>query len=78
MKRLLSLLLVLLLLGTVLAVRPYCHNDHYWQVYFDTNDAITRVAQEAGWPAPTPASLTRMIQVADDRETRAVREVQPA
>ena len=66
------------LLGTVLAVRPYCHNDHYWQVYFDTNDAITRVAQEAGWPAPTPASLTRMIQVADDRETRAVREVQPA
>ena len=66
------------LLGTVLAVRPYCHNDHYWQVYFDTNDAMTRVAREAGWPAPTPASLTRMIQVADDRETRAVREVQPA
>ena len=50
------------LLGTVLAVRPYCHNDHYWQVYFDTNDAITRVAQDAGWPAPTPASITRMVQ----------------
>jgi len=23
--------------GPVLAVRPYCSNDHYWQVYFDTN-----------------------------------------
>ncbi len=21
--------------GPVLAVWPYCHNDHYWQVYFD-------------------------------------------
>jgi small conductance mechanosensitive channel len=65
------------LLGTVLAVRPYCHNDHYWQVYFDTNEAITRVAQEAGWPAPTPASLTRMIQVTEDRDMRG-REAQPA
>jgi len=54
------------LLGTVLAVRPYCHNDHYWQVYFDTNEAITRVAQDAGWPAPTPASITRMIQSSED------------
>jgi small conductance mechanosensitive channel len=25
------------LAGPVLAVRPYCHTDHYWQVYFDTN-----------------------------------------
>jgi small conductance mechanosensitive channel len=23
-----------------LAVRPFCHNDHYWQVYFDTNRVI--------------------------------------
>jgi small conductance mechanosensitive channel len=47
--------------GTVIAVRPYCHTDHYWQVYFDTNEAIVRVCKEAGWPAPTPT--TRMIQV---------------
>ena len=47
--------------GPVLAVRPYCNNDHYWQVYFDTNEAMVRVAKEAGWPAPTPA--TKMIQV---------------
>ena len=51
------------LLGTVIAVRPYCHTDHYWQVYFDTNQAMMRVAKEAVWPAPTPANLTRMIQV---------------
>ena len=25
------------LAGPVLAVRPYCHMDHYWQDYFDTN-----------------------------------------
>ena len=51
------------LVGPVISVRPYCHTDHYWQVYFDTNEAILRVAKEAGWPAPTPANLTRMIQV---------------
>jgi small conductance mechanosensitive channel len=56
-------LLEINLLGTIIAVRPYCHTDHYWQVYFDTNDAITRVCKEAGWPAPTPANITRMIQV---------------
>ena len=38
--------------GPQIAVRPYCHNDHYWQVYFDTNEAIARVAKEAGWPVP--------------------------
>ena len=26
--------------GPVLAVRPYCNNLHYWQVYFDTNASI--------------------------------------
>ena len=49
------------LIGHVIAVRPYCHTDHYWQVYFDTNETMVRVAKEAGWPAPTPA--TKMIQV---------------
>ena len=51
------------LVGPVIAVRPYCHTDHYWQVYFDTNEAIMRVCREAGWPAPTPANITRMIQL---------------
>jgi small conductance mechanosensitive channel len=43
------------LVGPVLAVRPYCHNDHYWQVYFDTNRVIREALAEAGFPAPMPA-----------------------
>jgi small conductance mechanosensitive channel len=27
-------------MGTVIAVRPFCHNNHYWQVYFDANRAV--------------------------------------
>jgi small conductance mechanosensitive channel len=50
------------LIGPVIAVRPYTHTSHYWQVYFDTNEAIVRVAREAGWPAPTPAQITRIVQ----------------
>jgi len=50
------------LVGPVIAVRPYAHTDHYWQVYFDTNEAIVRTCQEAGWPAPTPAQITRLVQ----------------
>jgi small conductance mechanosensitive channel len=50
------------LVGSVIAVRPYCHTDHYWQVYFDTNEAIVRVAKEAGWPAPTPSAIHRIVQ----------------
>lgn len=38
--------------GCVLAVRPYCHNDHYWQVYFDTQDAIRATFGAAGFPLP--------------------------
>ncbi|NJD32468.1 MAG: mechanosensitive ion channel family protein [Gammaproteobacteria bacterium] len=47
------------LVGTVIAVRPYAHTDHYWQVYFDTNEMIVRVGREAGWPAPTPSQIIR-------------------
>ncbi len=49
--------------GPVIAVRPYTHTDHYWQVYFDTNEAIVRVCQEAGWPAPS--ALHQFKQIAD-------------
>ena len=38
--------------GPVLAVRPYTHTDHYWQVYFDTNRAITETFGAAGYPVP--------------------------
>lgn len=50
------------LVGPVIAVRPYTHTDNYWQVYFDTNEAIVRTCKEAGWPAPTPAQITRLVQ----------------
>jgi small conductance mechanosensitive channel len=41
--------------GPMLCVRPYCNNDHYWQVYFDTNRLIREVFGEAGYPAPMPS-----------------------
>jgi small conductance mechanosensitive channel len=45
------------LVGPVLAVRPYCHNDHYWQVYFDTNRIIRESFGEAGFAAPMPSQM---------------------
>ena len=45
--------------GTKLVVRPYCHNDHYWQVYFDTNKAIAEVGGANGWPIPAPHQVLR-------------------
>jgi small conductance mechanosensitive channel len=41
--------------GPQLCVRPYCNNQHYWQVYFDTNRLIRESFGEAGFPAPMPA-----------------------
>ena len=40
------------LAGPLLAVRPYVHNDHYWQVYFDTNRIIRETFGEANFPVP--------------------------
>lgn len=48
------------LVGPVLAVRPYCHNDHYWQVYFDTNRTIHDSFGAAGFAAPTPAQVVML------------------
>jgi small conductance mechanosensitive channel len=48
--------------GPVIAVRPYTNNANYWQVYFDTNEAIVRTCKDAGWPAPTPTQITRVVQ----------------
>ena len=48
--------------GPVISVRPYTHTNHYWQVYFDTNEAIVRTCKEAGWPAPMPVQVTRVVQ----------------
>lgn len=44
--------------GPLLAVRPYTHTDHYWQVWFDTNRTIVDVFTAAGYPVPqTPVAV---------------------
>jgi small conductance mechanosensitive channel len=50
------------LVGPVLAVRPYCHNDYYWQVYFDTNKVLREALAEAGFPAPMRAQSVVLTQ----------------
>src|SRR5262249_61442722 len=37
------------LAGPVLAVRPYCHTDHYWQGYFYTNRLVCESFGAAGF-----------------------------
>jgi small conductance mechanosensitive channel len=46
-------------MGTVIAVRPFCNNNHYWQVYFDTNKAIVDVCSEANYAAPETRHVVR-------------------
>jgi small conductance mechanosensitive channel len=38
--------------GTLLVVRPFTNNTHYWQVYFDTNRAIAQTMATAGYAVP--------------------------
>lgn len=48
--------------GPVLAVRPYYHTDHYWQVYFDTNKIIRETFGTAGYPVPEQHFVVRNPQ----------------
>lgn len=48
-------------LGPVLAVRPYTHTDHYWQVYFETNKLIRDTFNAAGYPAPEEKITVRKL-----------------
>lgn len=50
--------------GPVLAVRPFCHNNHYWDVYFATNNAIAEVCKEAGYPGLEAAMVVRLLNKA--------------
>ncbi len=47
------------LAGPVLAVRPFCNNDFYWQVYFDTNRLIRETFGRAGYPAPSQLHVVK-------------------
>ncbi len=38
--------------GPEFGIRPFCHNDHYWQVLFDTNKVIAQSIANNNWPAP--------------------------
>jgi small conductance mechanosensitive channel len=51
-------------MGPVLAVRPYCNNEHYWQVYFETNRVIREAFGQAGFPAPEQHFYMRNAAVA--------------
>jgi len=47
------------LAGPVLAVRPYCNNKDYWQVYFDTNRLIKETFTAAGFEVPEQHYMVR-------------------
>ncbi|MBC7501903.1 MAG: mechanosensitive ion channel family protein [Herminiimonas sp.] len=54
--------------GSVLAVRPYCHPNHYDQVCFDVNQAIAEACEVGAWrtsssapPLPGPAAAATTV-----------------
>ena len=49
------------LAGPVLAVRPYCNNKDYWQVYFDTNRLIKETFAGAGFAVPEQHYVVRGV-----------------
>ena len=55
--------------GPLLCVRPFSSNQHYWQVYFDTNRVIRESFGEAGFPVPVPGYSVTGLQGAS-REVR--------
>ncbi len=66
------------LVGPVLAVRPHTHNDHYWQVYFDTNRTIREALAEAGFPVPTPSQALSVTVPTTLQGLTSVAQGQPA
>src|ERR1700758_4633210 len=47
------------LAGPLLAVRPFCNNKDYWQVYFDTNALIKDSFTTAGFSVPEQHYMVR-------------------
>jgi len=56
-------ILTFTLAGPVLAVRPFCSNQHYWQVYFDTNALIRDSFTAAGFAVPEQHYSVRTANV---------------
>jgi small conductance mechanosensitive channel len=55
--------------GPLLCVRPYCANEHYWQVYFDANRLIRESFGDAGFPAPAPGYTVTGVWAAPPADT---------
>ena len=55
-------ILTFTLAGPVLAVRPYCAQPDYWQVYFDTNKLIRESFGAAGFATPENHLAIRNVQ----------------
>jgi small conductance mechanosensitive channel len=55
--------------GPLLCVRPYCSNNHYWQVYFDANRLIRESFGDAGFPAPAPGYTVTGVWAAPPADT---------
>lgn len=56
--------------GPLLAVRPYAHTNHYWQVWFDTNRTIVDVFAAAHYPVPqTPIAYATAPSNGSTRKT---------
>ena len=51
-------------MGPVLAVRPYCNNKDYWQVYFDANMLIRNVFVAAKYATPEQPLTIRNMPMA--------------
>jgi small conductance mechanosensitive channel len=49
--------------GSLLVVRPFTNNAHYWQVYFDTNRAIAQTMASAGFAVPAEYQVQYEHQV---------------
>jgi small conductance mechanosensitive channel len=54
--------------GPRLAVRPFCSNEHYWQVYFDTNKVVREFGTERHYAAPSQHVVVREEQMAAEKE----------
>ena len=64
--------------GPVLAVRPYCNNAHYWQVYFDTNASIRATFGAAGSGGAGGAGLGSAVSCDASVSRPAARQLRTA
>jgi small conductance mechanosensitive channel len=64
-------ILTFTLAGPVLAVRPFCDNKNYWQVYFDTNMLIKDSFTTAGFSVPEQHYMVRTAAAGSTAASRS-------